>query len=56
MRFWWTRPSLAPTRRSWETPPSWIFGEDGNRAGFGVENQDRTVAASSDRDDGYCRD
>lgn len=32
------------------------FGEDGNRAGFGVENQDRTVAASSDRDDGYCRD
>ena len=32
------------------------FGEDVNRAGFGVENQDRTVAASSDRDDGYYRD
>ena len=32
------------------------FGEDGNLAGFGVENRDRTVAASSDRDDGYYRD
>ena len=32
------------------------FGKDGNLAGFGVENQDRTVAASSDRDNGYYRD
>ncbi len=32
------------------------FGEDGNRAGFGVENQDRTVAAPSDRDNGCYRD